>query len=131
MENNETKQKTSVIEMLRNENLRNSLPEGERMEIGDTVQVSVKIIEGDKERIQAFQGTVIALSGSGIAETVTVRRISHGQGVERIFPIHSPKVAAFKIVRKGLVRRAKLYYLRDQVGAAAKIKEKRDFRKKA
>jgi len=131
MENNETKQKTSVIEMLRNENLRNSLPEGERLEIGDTVQVSVKIIEGDKERIQAFQGTVIALSGSGIAETVTVRRIAHGQGVERIFPIHSPKVAAFKIIRKGLVRRAKLYYLRKQVGAAAKIKEKRDFKKKA
>ena len=131
MENNETKQKTSVIEMLRNENLRNSLPEGERMEIGDTVQVSVKIIEGDKERIQACQGTVIAISGSGIAETVTVRRISHGQGVERIFPIHSPKVAAFKIIRKGLVRRAKLYYLRKQIGAAAKIKEKRDFKKKA
>ena len=130
MENNETKQKTSVIEMLRNENLRNSLPEGERLEVGDTVQVSVKIIEGDKERIQAFQGTVIAISGSGIAETVTVRRISHGQGVERIFPIHSPKVAAFKIVRKGLVRRAKLYYLRKQVGAAAKIKERRDFKKK-
>ena len=130
MENNETKQKTSVIEMLRNENLRNSLPEGERLEVGDTVQVSVKIIEGDKERIQAFQGTVIAISGSGIAETVTIRRISHGQGVERIFPLHSPKVAAFKIVRKGLVRRAKLYYLRKQVGAAAKIKERRDFRKK-
>ena len=130
MENNETKQKTSVIEMLRNENLRNSLPEGERLEVGDTVQVSVKIIEGDKERIQAFQGTVIALSGSGIAETVTIRRISHGQGVERIFPLHSPKVAAFKIVRKGLVRRAKLYYLRKQVGAAAKIKERRDFKKK-
>ena len=130
MENNETKQKTSVIEMLRNENLRNPLPEGERLEVGDTVQVSVKIIEGDKERIQAFQGTVIAISGSGIAETVTVRRISHGQGVERIFPIHSPKVAAFKIIRKGLVRRAKLYYLRKQVGAAAKIKERRDFRKK-
>ena len=130
MENNETKQKTSVIEMLRNENLRNSLPEGERLEVGDTVQVSVKIIEGDKERIQAFQGTVIALSGSGIAETVTIRRISHGQGVERIFPIHSPKVAAFKIIRKGLVRRAKLYYLRKQVGAAAKIKERRDFKKK-
>ena len=130
MENNETKQKTSVIEMLRNENLRNSLPEGERLEVGDTVQVSVKIIEGDKERIQAFQGTVIAISGSGIAETVTIRRISHGQGVERIFPLHSPKVAAFKIVRKGLVRRAKLYYLRKQVGAAAKIKERRDFKKK-
>ena len=130
MENNETKQKTSVIEMLRNENLRNSLPEGERLEVGDTVQVSVKIIEGDKERIQAFQGTVIAISGSGIAETVTIRRISHGQGVERIFPIHSPKVAAFKIIRKGLVRRAKLYYLRKQVGAAAKIKERRDFKKK-
>ena len=129
MENNETKQKTSVIEMLRNENLNNLVADGGKIEIGDTILVNVKIIEGDKERVQAFQGAVIALSGSGIAETVTVRRISHGQGVERIFPLHSPKVASFKIVRKGLVRRAKLYYLRDQVGSAAKIKEKRDFKK--
>ena len=130
MENKESTQKTSVIEMLRNENLRENVQDGQQIEVGDTVNVSVKIIEGDKERVQAFQGVVIARSGSGIAETVTVRRISHGQGVERIFPIHSPKVAAFKIVRKGLVRRAKLYYLRKQVGAAAKIKERRDFKKK-
>ena len=118
--------KTDIMQILRNENLKaNPVDNGERMEIGDTVQVSVKIIEGDKERIQAFQGTVIALSGVGIAQTVTVRRISHGMGVERIFPIHSPRIAAFKVVRKGLVRRAKLYYLRDQVGVGAKIKEKR------
>ena len=125
MENNETKQKTSVIEMLRNENLRNALPEGEKMEIGDTVQVSVKIIEGDKERIQAFQGTVIARRGSGIEETFTVRRVQAGQGVERVFPINSPRIAGIEVVRRGQVRRAKLYYLRDKVGKAARVKELR------
>ena len=129
MENKESTQKTSVIEMLRNENLRNNVPEGQQIEVGDTIQVSVKIIEGDKERIQAFQGVVIARSGSGIAETVTVRRVSHGQGVERIFPLHSPRIAEFKVVRKGLVRRAKLYYLRTQVGKDAKIKERRTVKK--
>lgn len=129
MENKESTQKTSVIEMLRNENLRENVQDGQQIEVGDTVNVSVKIIEGDKERVQAFQGVVIARSGSGIAETVTVRRVSHGQGVERIFPLHSPRIAGFKIVRKGIVRRAKLYYLRDQVGKDAKIKERRTFKK--
>ena len=129
MENKESTQKTSVIEMLRNENLRENVQDGQQIEVGDTVNVSVKIIEGDKERIQAFQGVVIARSGSGIAETITVRRVSHGQGVERIFPLHSPRIAGFKIVRKGIVRRAKLYYLRDQVGKDAKIKERRTFKK--
>lgn len=93
------------------------------VEIGDTVNVAVKIREGDKERIQAFEGTVIARRGSGIAETFTVRRLSYGVGVERVFPIHSPNVAGVEIVRKGRVRRAKLYYLRGRVGKAAKVKE--------
>ena len=92
-------------------------------EIGDTVRVSVKIREGDKERIQVFEGTVIARRGSGVAETFTVRRVSYGVGVERVFPIHSPNVAGVAVVRKGRIRRAKLYYLRDRVGKAAKVKE--------
>ena len=93
------------------------------IEIGDTVNVKVKIREGEKERIQAFEGTVIARKGGGIAETFTVRRLSYGVGVERVFPIHSPNVAGVDIVRKGRVRRAKLYYLRGRVGKAAKVKE--------
>jgi len=92
-------------------------------EIGDTVRVDVKIREGDKERIQAFEGTVIAESGSGITRTFTVRRLSYGVGVERVFPVHSPNVAKVTVVRKGKVRRAKLYYLRGRVGKAAKVKE--------
>lgn len=92
-------------------------------EIGDTVKVDVKIREGDKERIQSFEGTVIAKRGSGVAETFTVRRLSYGVGVERVFPLHSPNVADVKVVRKGKVRRAKLYYLRGRVGKAAKVKE--------
>ena len=93
------------------------------IEIGDTVTVQVKIREGEKERLQAFEGTVIARKGSGISETFTVRRLSYGVGVERVFPIHSPNVASVSIVRKGHVRRAKLYYLRGRVGKAAKVKE--------
>ena len=93
------------------------------IEIGDTVNVHVKIREGEKERIQAFEGTVIARKGGGVAETFTVRRLSYGVGVERVFPIHSPNVAKVEIVRKGRVRRAKLYYLRDRVGKAAKVKQ--------
>lgn len=92
-------------------------------EIGDTVRVDVNIREGDHERIQAFEGTVIARKGSGISETFTVRRVSYGVGVERVFPIHSPNVKEVKVVRRGSVRRAKLYYLRDRVGKAAKVKE--------
>lgn len=92
-------------------------------EIGDTVKVSVNIREGERERIQVFEGTVIARKGSGISETFTVRRLSYGVGVERVFPIHSPNVKNVEIVRKGRVRRAKLYYLRDRVGKAAKVKE--------
>ena len=91
--------------------------------VGDTVRVSVNIREGDRERIQQFEGTVIARKGSGVGETFTVRRVSYGVGVERVFPLHSPNVKAVEIVRKGRVRRAKLYYLRDRVGKAAKVKE--------
>lgn len=93
------------------------------IEIGDTVNVHVKIREGEKQRIQNFEGTVIARKGSGVAETFTVRRISYGVGVERVFPIHSPNVDKVDIVRKGKVRRAKLYYLRGRVGKATKVKE--------
>ena len=91
--------------------------------IGDTVRVNVNIREGDHERSQAFEGTVIARKGSGIAETFTVRRVSYGVGVERVFPIHSPNVKDVQVIRRGSVRRAKLYYLRDRVGKAAKVKE--------
>jgi len=93
------------------------------IEIGSTVKVHVRIKEGEKERIQVFEGTVIAKNNSGIAETFTVRRLSYGVGVERVFPVHSPIVAKVETVRKGKVRRAKLYYLRDRVGKAAKVKE--------
>ena len=92
--------------------------------IGDTIRIGVKIREGERERIQEFEGTVIAKHGSGISETFTVRRVSYGVGVERVFPVHSPNVADVKIIRRGKVRRAKLYYLRDRVGKASKVKEK-------
>ncbi len=91
--------------------------------IGNTVKVHVKIREGERERIQIFEGTVIARNNSGISETFTVRRVSYGVGVERVFPVHSPNVAKVETVRKGRVRRSKLYYLRDRVGKAAKVKE--------
>ncbi len=92
-------------------------------EVGDTVRVDVKIREGERERIQVFEGIVIAHKGSGVSETFTVRRLAYGVGVERVFPIHSPNVAKVEIVRHGRVRRAKLYYLRGRVGKAAKVKE--------
>ena len=92
--------------------------------VGDTVKVDVKIREGDRERIQVFEGTVIAINGSGVTETFTVRRVSYGVGVERVFPVNSPNVADVKVIRYGKVRRAKLYYLRDRVGMASKVKEK-------
>ena len=92
-------------------------------EIGSTVKVHVKIKEGNRERIQVFEGTVIAKKHGGVSETVTVRRVSYGVGVERTFPVNSPKISKIEISRKGKVRRAKLYYLRDRVGKAAKVKE--------
>ena len=94
-----------------------------KFEVGDTVRVAVRIKEGDKERIQAFEGTVIAKRHGGVAETFTVRRTAYGVGVERVFPMNSPMVEKVEVVRHGRVRRAKLYYLRDRVGKAAKVKE--------
>ena len=91
---------------------------------GDTIRVDVKIIEGDKERIQAFEGLCISRSGGGLNESFTVRKISYGEGVERIFPIFSPKIAGITVLKKGKVRRAKLYYLRDRRGKSARIVEK-------
>ena len=97
---------------------------------GDTIKVDVKIVEGDKERIQAFEGLCIARSGSGLNESFTVRKISYGEGVERIFPIFSPKIAGITVLKKGKVRRAKLYYLRDRRGKSARIVEKIQVSKK-
>lgn len=94
-----------------------------KFEIGDTVRVDVNIREGDHERVQAFEGTVVARRGSGISETFTVRRVAYGVGVERVFPIHSPSVKDVTVTRRGNVRRAKLYFLRGRVGKAAKVKE--------
>lgn len=106
--------------MIAQDSVKAEIPE---FEIGDTIRVNVNIREGERERIQVFEGTVIARKGSGISETFTVRRVSYGVGVERVFPIHSPNVKGIEIIRKGRVRRAKLYYLRDRVGKAAKVKE--------
>ena len=97
---------------------------------GDTIKVDVKIVEGDKERIQAFEGLCIARSGGGLNESFTVRKISYGEGVERIFPIFSPKIAGISVLKKGKVRRAKLYYLRDRRGKSARIVEKIQVSKK-
>ena len=93
------------------------------VQVGDTVRVHVKVKEGSRERIQVFEGTVIAKKHGGVSETFTVRRVAHGCGIERVFPLHSPTVEKVEIVREGKVRRAKLYYLRDRVGKAAKVKE--------
>jgi large subunit ribosomal protein L19 len=93
---------------------------------GDTLKVHVKVVEGNKERVQVFQGVVIARQGGGLQETFTVRKVSYGVGVERMFPVHSPIIDRIEVVTRGDARRAKLYYLRDRVGKAAKVKEKRD-----
>ena len=95
-----------------------------KVEVGDYVRVNVLIREGDKERIQAFEGSVSAMKHGGISETFTVRRVAHGVGIERVFPDHSPRVASVDVLRHGVVRRAKLYYLRNRVGKAARVKEK-------
>ena len=105
-----------------NEQLKTEVPQ---FGIGDGVKVYVRIVEGEKERIQLFEGTVIAKHGGGISETFTVRRVSYGVGVEKTFPIHSPNVEKVEVYRVGKVRRAKLYYLRGRVGKAAKVKEKK------
>jgi large subunit ribosomal protein L19 len=109
-----------IIDAINQENLKAEVPS---FNVGDTVKVSVKVIEGNRERIQAFEGVCIAKNAGGISATFTVRRLSFGVGVERTFPVHSPKVADVKVIRKGKVNRAKLYYLRGRTGKAAKIKE--------
>jgi large subunit ribosomal protein L19 len=110
----------SIIDAINKENVKANIPE---FNVGDTVKVMIKVIEGDRERLQAFEGIVIARKHGGISETFTVRRMSFGVGVEKTFPIHSPKVADIQVVRHGKVRRAKLYYLRERTGKAAKVKE--------
>ena len=109
-----------ALKLISESSMRKEMPV---INIGDTVKVHVKIVEGDKSRIQVFEGTVIAKKHGGISETFTVRRVAHGCGIERVFPVHSPAVSKVEIVRSGKVRRAKLYYLRDRVGKAAKVKE--------
>ena len=110
-----------LIEAINAENLKSEVPQ---FNVGDTVKVGFKIIEGGKERVQNFEGVVIAKRNGGISETFTVRHISYGVGVEKTYPIHSPKITSITVVRKGKVRRAKLYYLRERTGKAAKVKEK-------
>ncbi len=110
-----------LIKELNKEALAQKLPE---VKVGDTVRVHVKVREGSRERIQVFEGTVIAKKHGGIEETFTVRRISYGVGAEKVFPVHSPSIDHVEVVRNGKVRRAKLYYLRDRVGKRAKVKEK-------
>ena len=112
----------NLIETLEKEQLRSDIPE---FAPGDTVRVHAKIVEGSRERIQMFEGVVIGRQGTGVRETFTVRRISYGIGVERMFPVHSPRIEKIDVLRKGIVRRAKLYYLRNLTGKAARIKEKR------
>ena len=112
----------TVLDKIRNEQVR---AERHQFNVGDTIRIHVKIVEGTTERIQQFQGTVIARSGSGIEETFTVRRVQAGQGVERVFPINSPRIEKIEVIRQGDVRRAKLYYLRSKVGKAARVKELR------
>lgn len=112
-------QKTDMIE---SEYLRDDIPD---FRPGDTLKVHVRVVEGARERIQVFQGVVIARKGGGLRETFTVRKVSFGIGVERTFPVHSPIISRIEVVTRGRVRRAKLYYLRDRVGKAAKVKERR------
>jgi large subunit ribosomal protein L19 len=111
-----------LTDLIDREHLRSDVPE---FAAGDTVKVHVRVVEGNKERVQVFQGHVIAISGDGIRETFKVRKVSYGVGVERTFPMHSPTIAMIEVVTRGDVRRAKLYYLRNLQGKAAKIKEKR------
>lgn len=112
----------NIIDSLEKEGMRTDIP---AFEVGDTVNVFVKVVEGTRERLQAFEGVVIARKNGGIRETFTVRRISFGIGVERTFPLHSPKIDHIEVVRRGIVRRAKLYYLRGKTAKEARIKEAR------
>jgi large subunit ribosomal protein L19 len=113
----------NTTDLVDHTNLRNDVPD---FSAGDTVKVHVRVVEGQKERVQVFQGVVIGRSGSGIRETFKVRKVSYGVGVERTFPLHAPTIAKIERVSRGDVRRAKLYYLRDRIGKAAKVREKRD-----
>lgn len=113
----------NIIEILEKEQLKKDVPQ---FAPGDTVRVHAKIVEGTRERIQVFEGVVIGRQGTGVREMFTVRRISYGVGVERMFPVHSPRVDKIEVVRRGAVRRAKLYYLRKLTGKAARIKEKKN-----
>ena len=110
-----------LVRILSEQYMKPELPE---MNVGDTVRVLVRVKEGNRERTQAFEGTIIAKKHGGINETITVRRISYGVGCEKVFPVHSPSIVSVATVRKGKVRRAKLYYLRDRVGKKAKVKER-------
>lgn len=110
-----------IVQALANDYLNKELPE---LNPGDTVKVFVRIVEGNKERTQAFEGTIIKKRGSGVGKTITVRKVFQGVGVERVFPVYSPRIEKIAIVRRGDVKRAKLYYLRDRIGKATRIKEK-------
>lgn len=112
----------NMIQALEQEQLRKDIPV---FSPGDTVRAHVKVVEGTRERVQVFEGVVIARQGSGVRETFTVRRISYGVGIERTFPVHSPRLEKIEVARRGVVRRAKLYYLRNLTGKAARIKERR------
>lgn len=112
----------NLVDEIEKENLKKDVP---AFDVGDTVKVFVKVVENGKERIQAYEGVVIAKKNSSVRESFTVRRISYGVGVERTFPLHSPRIAKVEVVRKGRVRRAKLYYLADRTGKSARVKEKR------
>ena len=109
------------IRVLEQEQMRSDIPP---FRVGDTVKINVKVVEGTRERIQAFEGLVIARKSGSVRETITVRRVSYGIGVERVFPLHSPRIDSIQIMKRGKVRRAKLYYLRDRVGKAAKVKDR-------
>ena len=111
----------NIIEVLEKEQLRSDIPQ---FAPGDTIRVHARIVEGTRERIQVFEGVVIGRQGTGVRETFTVRRIASGVGVERLFPVHSPRIAKIEVTRRGIVRRAKLYYLRGLTGKAARIREK-------
>ncbi len=113
-----------ATDLIDNESLRTDVPD---FAPGDEVKVHVRVVEGNKERVQIFQGNVIGRQGGGLQETYTVRKLSYGVGVERTFPLHTPTVTRIEVVKRGDVRRAKLYYLRGRTGKAAKIREKRDF----
>jgi large subunit ribosomal protein L19 len=113
-----------TTDLIDNDSLRDDIPE---FIPGDELKVHVRVVEGGKERVQVFQGNVIRRQGSGLHETYTVRKLSYGVGVERTFPVHAPTVQKIEVTKRGDVRRAKLYYLRDRVGKAAKVREKREF----